>query len=76
MNNNNGDHKPFDIALQEQTDNSDHYAFDQAGVPSIYFSTEGNYLKDYHSPRDCSSNYSADNFYRLFSLITSYISNK
>lgn len=76
INNNNGDHKPFDISLQELTDNSDHYAFDQAGVPSIYFSTEGNYLKDYHSPRDCNSNYSADNFDRLFSLITSYINKK
>lgn len=73
INSNNDEFPPFDIALQDLLDNSDHYAFSEAGVPALYFSTEGSYLKDYHSPRDSNSNFSNDNFDRLFSLIVKYI---
>lgn len=68
-----GTYPPFDMALQPFTDNSDHYAFGEYGVPAIYFSTEGDYLKDYHTPRDTYDNSSDDNFERLFSLIIRYI---
>ena len=68
-----GTFPPFDIALQPFTDNSDHYAFGEKGVPSVYFSTEGDYLKDYHTPRDTYENSTDANFDRLFSLLTRYI---
>lgn len=68
-----GTFPPFDIALQEFTDNSDQYAFGEKDVPSLYFSTEGDYLKDYHTPRDTYDNSTDSNFDRLFSLLIRYI---
>lgn len=65
--------RPFDIAIQELSDNSDHYAFALKGVPGVYFSTEGSYYVHYHSPRDTYSNSTDENFERLFGMITSYI---
>ena len=73
INSNNGGYPPFNIALQELLDNSDHYAFSEAGIPVIYFSTEGSYLKEYHSPRDSNSNFSTENFDRLFNLLVTYV---
>lgn len=68
-----GTYPPFNMVRQPFSDNSDHYAFGEYGVPAIYFSTEGDYLKDYHTPRDTSDNCSDDNFERLFNLIIRYI---
>lgn len=68
-----GTFPPFDIALEEFTDVSDQYSFGEYGVPSVYFSTEGDYYKDYHTPRDTYDNSTDSNFERLFSLITRYI---
>ena len=71
----NGDGKfpPFDIALQPFSDNSDHFAFGEKGVPCIYFSTEGSMLTHYHTPRDTFAHTSDQNFNRLFHLITEFI---
>ena len=68
-----GDFPPFDLALQENTDNSDHYAFGEYGVPAIYFSTEGSILQHYHSPRDSYGNTRYENFDRLFNLLTKFV---
>lgn len=64
---------PFDIALQELSDASDHYAFSEKGVPAVYFSTEGDFLQHYHTPRDRKTLISYDNFERLFYLIATYV---
>lgn len=68
-----GTFPPFEIALEEFTDVSDQYTFGEYGVPAVYFSTEGDYYKDYHTPRDTFDNSTDSNFDRLFSLITRYI---
>ena len=64
-----GTFPPFDVALQDFSDNSDHYAFGLKGVPSMYFSTEGDFYQHYHSPRDTHENTTLENFDRLFGLI-------
>lgn len=73
--NSDGTFPPFDIALEEFTDVSDQYSFGQYGVPAVYFSTEGDYYKDYHTPRDTYDNSTDSNFERLFNLIIRYINN-
>jgi hypothetical protein len=71
--NEDGKFPPFDIALQPLSDNSDHFAFGEKGVPAIYFSTEGSLLTHYHTPRDTYAHTSDVNFDRLFHLLTQFI---
>lgn len=68
-----GQFAPFDVAMQDFSDNSDHYAFGLKGVPSIYFSTEGDYYQHYHTPRDTHENTTLENFDRLFSMIVKVV---
>lgn len=69
----NGKFAPFDLALQDFSDISDHFAFGLKGVPCIYFSTEGSKYDYYHTPRDTRENTSDENFDRLFSLLTRFV---
>jgi len=73
INSDNGGYTPFDITLQDLSDNSDHFAFDDKGVPVVYFSTEGDYYQHYHTPRDTYKNSTDENFERLFRMLTKYI---
>lgn len=75
INQHNGPYPPMDIALQELGDASDHYAFSEKGVPAVYFSTEGDFLQYYHTPRDGMNLISHDNFERFFRMITEYVNN-
>ncbi len=68
-----GSFPPFDIAVQAFSDNSDHFAFGEKGVPCIYFSTEGSMLPHYHTPGDTFANTSDANFDRLFNLLVKFI---
>ena len=71
--NHDGKFPPFNIAVQPLSDNSDHFAFAEKGVPAIYFTTEGSLLEHYHTPRDTYANTSDENFDRLFHLVTEFI---
>ncbi|MCQ2146015.1 MAG: M28 family peptidase, partial [Bacteroidales bacterium] len=73
INASNGGFAPFDIAVQEYSDNSDHYAFGESGMPAVYFSTEGDFLQYYHSPRDRYDLSTDENFDRLFSMLISFV---
>ena len=64
---------PLDIAIQAFSDNSDHFAFGEVGVPCIYFSTEGTMLEHYHTPRDTYAHTTDVNFDRLFNLLTNFV---
>lgn len=68
-----GQYPPFDICMQELSDNSDHYAFALKGVPSTYYSTEGDFYQHYHSPRDSYGNTTLENFDRLFNIFTKVV---
>lgn len=54
-------------------DYADHYPFGLKGVPAIYIELDGDTNKNYHSPRDTYENFSADNFDRLFALVTGFV---
>ena len=54
-------------------DYADHYPFALKGVPAIYIEMDGDTNKNYHSPRDTFENFSADNYERLFTLITEFV---
>ncbi len=54
-------------------DYADHYPFGLKGVPAIYMEMDGDTNKNYHSPRDTFENFSADNFERLFTLVTEFV---
>lgn len=71
--NEDGKFPPFDIALQPLSDNSDHYAFAEQGVPCIYFETAGSMYEHYHTPRDTYTHTRDTNFDRLFHMLTSFI---
>ena len=73
INSDNSGYPPFEITLQDLSDNSDHYAFAEAGVPCIYFETEGSLYEHYHTPRDSYGNSTDVNFDRLFSLLVKYV---
>lgn len=73
LNAKNGKFPPFDIALQDFSDVSDHFAFGLKGVPCIYFSTEGSMYPYYHTPRDTYEHTSGANFDRLFALLTGFV---
>lgn len=73
INSHNGSYPPLNIVLQELSDGSDHYPFAEEGIPAVYFSTEGDFLQHYHTPRDGVNLISHDNFDRLFQLITTYV---
>ena len=68
-----GTYPPLDIAVQDFSDNSDHFAFGEKGVPCVYFSTEGSMLTHYHTPRDTFANTSDANFDRLFNLLVRFV---
>lgn len=55
-------------------DYADHYPFALKGVPAIYIEMDGDTNRNYHSPRDTFENFSADNYNRLFELVTKFIS--
>ena len=54
-------------------DYADHYPFALKGVPAIYIEMDGDTNKNYHSPRDTFENFSADNYQRLFTLVTEFV---
>ena len=54
-------------------DYADHYPFALKGVPAIYIEMDGDTNKNYHSPRDTFENFSADNYERLFTLVTEFV---
>jgi len=55
------------------SDLSDHYPFAMNGVPSIYFTIEGDFYSYYHTPRDTAEHTSSENYNKLFKLITEFI---
>ncbi len=63
--------KAFD--LEGVDDNSDHYAFEQAGVPSTYFETKGEFYDHYHTPRDTYEHFTSCNYHRLFHMFTTFV---
>ena len=54
-------------------DYADHYPFGLKGVPAIYIELDGDTNKNYHTPRDTYENFSAENFDRMFGLVTGFI---
>jgi Zn-dependent M28 family amino/carboxypeptidase len=54
-------------------DYADHYPFALKGVPAIYIELDGDTNKNYHSPRDTFENFSADNYDRLFEMVTNFV---
>ena len=64
---------PFDLAMEEMNDDSDHFSFAQKGVPGIYFETIGSIIQHYHTPRDTYQNTRDENFDRLFDMIVRFV---
>ena len=62
-----------DFDLGRVNDDSDHYAFEQAGVPSVSCETRGDFYKDYHTPRDTRDNVTDYNYHRLFTMLTGFV---
>ena len=54
-------------------DYADHYPFALKGVPAIYIEMDGDTNKNYHSPRDTFENYSAENYDRIFAMVTAFV---
>ena len=54
-------------------DYADHYPFGLKGIPAIYMELDGDTNKNYHSPRDTYENFHAENFERMFKLVTGFV---
>ncbi len=62
-----------DFAISPVDDNSDHYAYQLAGVPSTYFETKGEFYDHYHTPRDTYEHTTTYNYHRLFNMLTKFV---
>lgn len=63
----NGKHGWFSSLVKEELyDDSDNYPFAILGVPAMYFSVDGKYYQDYHTPRDTFNVDASKNFHSLF----------
>ena len=62
-----------DFFVEGVDDNSDHYAYEQAGVPSTYYETKGEFYDHYHTPRDTYGHTTSCNYHRLFRMFTEFV---
>lgn len=67
---NDKNHHFSSFCREELNDDSDNYPFDILGLPALYFSINGKYYKDYHSPRDTFNLDASGNFKTLFDYCT------